>query len=286
VAASKGSFTSEQAVWAQRHLDKADTSKLDPDTTYIAEIIYPENRIVVNYGDRRDLVLLAAYRPDGSERPLAAAAEDWDGVGSVVRTYDWREPFAVLAGMGEGNRLLDGGDATGTDAEGWVIRFAGGVRTKVKISEYVSLHYRLTSVGPRDIWRALGVDRNPQATSTQLAQALGVQPNEAEGLRRRTGGALAPLLENVPDEYDQWVRGVCADLEARAAELTERIEAGHRDLAHLAGDRGAYARAAKDFDGFVRAGMFLLLDGRPVALHAWRAVKPEGSSPFREDDEA
>lgn len=286
VAASKGSFTSEQAEWAQRYVDKADTSALDPATTYIAEIVYPENRIVVNYGDRRDLVLLAAYRADGSERPLADAAKDWDGIGSVVRTYDWRESFTALAGMGEGNRLLDGGDATGTDAEGWVIRFASGLRTKVKISEYVSLHYRLTSVGPRDIWRALGVDRNPAATPAQLAQALGIQPNEAEGLRRRSGGALAPLLENVPDEYDQWVRSVCADLETRAADLAGRIAAGHRELAHLAGDRGAYARAAKDHDGFVRAGMFLLLDGRPTALHVWRAIKPEGSSPFREDDEA
>jgi RNA ligase len=187
--------------------------------------------------------------------------------------------------MGEGNRHLDGDAATGTDAEGWVIRFAGGVRTKVKLSEYVSLHFRLTSVGPRDVWRALGVDRNPQATSVQLAQALGIQPNEAEGLRRRPGGALAPLLENMPDEYDQWVRGVCDALTARADKLTGRIEAAHRDLAHLAGDRGAYARAAKDVEGFVRAGMFLLLDGRPIALHVWRAVKPEGGDPFRADDE-
>jgi RNA ligase len=78
---------------------------------------------------------------------------------------------------------------------------------------------------------------------------------------------------------------VCADLEARAVELTERIEAAHRDLAHLAGDRGAYARAAKDVEGFVRAGMFLLLDGRPIAMHVWREVKPEATAGFRDDDE-
>jgi len=78
---------------------------------------------------------------------------------------------------------------------------------------------------------------------------------------------------------------VCDELKARAAELTAAIEDGHRSLAHLAGDRGAYARAAKDFDGFVRAGMFLLLDGRPIVMHVWRAVKPEATEAFRDDDE-
>jgi hypothetical protein len=31
--------------------------------------------------------------------------------------------------------------------------------------------------------------------------------------------------------------------------------------------------------------MFLVLDGRPLGLHVWRTLKPEGSTPFREDDE-
>ncbi|MCZ0978435.1 RNA ligase [Streptomyces diastatochromogenes] len=75
--ASKGSFTSGQATWAQRRLDAADTTGLTPGTTYLAEMLYPGNRIVVNYGERRDLVLLAAFGPDGTETPLAEAAEGW-----------------------------------------------------------------------------------------------------------------------------------------------------------------------------------------------------------------
>ncbi|MET9842806.1 hypothetical protein ABZZ01_34320, partial [Streptomyces virginiae] len=71
--ASKGSFISAQAVWAQRRLDGADTAALHPGTTYLAEILYPQNRIVVDYGDRRDLVLLAAFGLDGTEVPLAEA---------------------------------------------------------------------------------------------------------------------------------------------------------------------------------------------------------------------
>src|SRR5690349_3870846 len=59
--ASKGSFISTQATWGQRHLDARDTSALVPGVTYLAEVLYPQNRIVVDYGDRRDLVLLAAF---------------------------------------------------------------------------------------------------------------------------------------------------------------------------------------------------------------------------------
>jgi RNA ligase len=286
-AASKGSFISEQAEWAQRWIDAADTAELDPDVTYLAEIVYPENRIVVNYGDRRDLVLLAAYRADGSELPLAEAAKAWAGVGSVVRTFDWADTFGVLAALGDSSAHLDGAEASGTDAEGWVIRFADGVRAKIKISAYVRLHKTLTGVGPRDIWRALGVQLHPHATAKQISQAVGLQLNEVEGLRRTPGGPLAPLLDNVPDEFDAWVRSVCDDLTARAAELAGRIEAAHREITHLAADRGGYARAAKEraAEPVVRAGMFLLLDGRPLDLHVWRALKPEGSDPFRDDDE-
>jgi RNA ligase len=286
-AASKGSFVSDQATWAQRRLGRMDTSGLDPAVTYLAEVVYPENRIVVNYGDRRDLVLLAAYLPDGSELPLPEAAKAWDGIGSVARTFDWDDAFSVLAAMADANAHLDGADATGTDAEGWVIRFASGVRTKAKLSEYVRLHHTLTSVGPRDIWRALGVQLHPDATAKQISQAVGLQPNEVEGLRRAPGGPLAPLLDNVPDEFDVWVRGVCDELTAHADELAGRIEAAHRELAHSASDRGAYARAAKakDLDRVVRAGMFLLLDGRPLGLHVWRTLKPEASIPFRDDEE-
>jgi len=283
--ASKGSFISDQAAWAQRYLDAADTSALDPSVTYLAEIIYPENRIVVNYGDRRDLVLLAAFRADGTELPLRQAAPAWQGIGTVVRTYDWTDTFGVLAALAEKNQHLNGAEATGTDAEGWVIRFASGVRTKTKLTGYVSLHHRLTNITPRHIWRALGMQRYPQATDKQIAQALGMQPNEVVGMRRIPGGPLAPLLADVPDEYDAWVRAVCDDLTARADALAAKIEDAHRSLAHLAGDRGAFARAAKDFDGFVRSGMFLLLDGRPIAMHVWREVKPEAGEAFRDDDE-
>jgi RNA ligase len=64
--ATKGSLGSEQAKWAVRWITAHDLSCLDKETTYLAEALYPENRIVVHY-QHTGLVLLGASRGDGSE---------------------------------------------------------------------------------------------------------------------------------------------------------------------------------------------------------------------------
>ncbi|MBT2453381.1 T4 RnlA family RNA ligase [Streptomyces sp. ISL-86] len=280
--ASKGSFISEQATWAQRRLDGKDTSGLVPGVTYLAEILYPQNRIVVDYGDRRDLVLLAAFGRDGAEVPLAGAAAHWQGIGSVVTVWP-AMPLAELIALTESNTLPGGGTATGTDAEGFVLRFASGVRAKAKISEYVRLHKVLTGVTERDIWRGHGIQRFAGLPAKQLAQGLNctVADIEASG-----GKPLDALLEQVPDEFDTWVREVIARLEDEATRLERAIDEAFQGLAHLTGDRGAFARAAKALpDRWIRAAMFLRLDDRSTDLVVWRHIRPETADPFTTDEE-
>ncbi|MFB6529912.1 RNA ligase [Streptomyces sp. NPDC056399] len=280
--ASKGSFTSVQATWAQRRLDAADTAGLTPGVTYLAEILYPGNRIVVNYGDRRDLVLLAAFDRDGTEVPLAEAATGWQGVGSVVRTWPAMD-LAELVALTESNTLPDGHRATGTDAEGFVLRFASGRRAKAKLAEYVRLHKVLTGVTERDIWRGHGIQRFAALPAGELAKGLGcsVAEVEADG-----GKPLDALLEQVPDEFDAWVREVIGGLEAAAAERERAVDEAYARLAHLAGDRGAFARVAAGVpDRGLRAALFLRLDGRPTDLLLWRQLRPEATDPFAHDQE-
>lgn len=280
--ASKGSFTSTQATWAQRRLDGRDTSALVPGTTYLAEILYPQNRIVVDYGDRRDLVLLAAYGADGTEVPLAEAAAHWQGIGSVVKVWP-AMPLDELLALTESNTLPGGGDATGTDAEGFVLRFASGVRAKAKIAEYVRLHKVLTGVTERDIWRGHGIQRFAGLPVKQVAQGLNCTVAE---LDRAGGKPLDALLEQVPDEFDHWVRAVIERLEAEAARLETAVDEAFAALGHLTGDRGAFARAAKELrDGRVRSAVFLRLDGKSTEILSWRQVRPEASDPFTTDEE-
>ncbi|MFD0265254.1 RNA ligase [Streptomyces sp. NPDC127106] len=280
--ASKGSFISTQAVWAQRRLDGRDTSALVPGTTYLAEILYPQNRIVVDYGDRRDLVLLAAFGPDGTEVPLAEAAGHWEGIGSVVTLWP-AMPIDELVALTEASTMPGGRAATGTDAEGFVLRFASGVRAKAKLSEYVRLHKVLTGVTERDIWRSHGIQRFAGLPAKQVAQALGCTLAEVEA---SGGKPLDALLEQVPDEFDAWVRAVIDRLEDEAARREQAIDEAFGRLAPLASDRGAFARAAKALpDSGIRAAAFLRLDNRPTELVVWRHVRPQASDPFTTDEE-
>lgn len=280
--ASKGSFVSVQATWAQRLLDAKDTSGLVPGVTYLAEILYPENRIVVDYGDRRDVVLLAAFAKDGTEIALAEAAVGWRGIGSVV-TVRPAVPLAELLAMTEGNRLPGGLTATGTDAEGFVLRFASGVRAKAKFAEYVRLHKVLTGVTERDIWRGHGIQRFAGLPAKQVAQALNCS---AEDVVASAGRPLDALLEQVPDEFDAWVRGVVAGIDKQVEDRERAIDEAFRSLAHLAGDRGAFARAVRELpDAALRPAMFQRLDGRPTVLVTYRSTRPEAADPFKNDEE-
>jgi RNA ligase len=145
----------------------------------------------------------------------------------------------------------------------------------------------LTGITERDIWRYLGIQRFAGRTPKLVAKALGCPVTEVTALADGGKGPLDALLEQVPDEFDAWVRGVAARLERQATAMDAAADDAFKLIAHLGLDRGEFARAAQHIeDRSVRAAMFLRLDGRDADLHLWRAVKPEASDPFKTDDEA
>ena len=137
--ATRGSFVSPQAERATEILRrKYGHVQLDDSLTYLFEIIYPENRIVVDYGGMEDLILLAAIETaTGAERPL-------DDIGfPLVKRYDGMTQFGELMAQQDGAR------------EGFVVRFQSGQRVKIKFDEYKRLHRILTGISPKAIWEAL-----------------------------------------------------------------------------------------------------------------------------------
>lgn len=144
--ATRGSFISDQAVHASAILIEkygGITSKLDRSLTYLFEIIYPQNRIVIDYGDKDDLVLLAVIdNLTGDERQLP------DIGFPVVKKYDGITDFKLLKYLEEENQ------------EGFVIRFKSGLRAKVKFAEYLRLHRIVTGVSNVVIWEHLAEGRS------------------------------------------------------------------------------------------------------------------------------
>jgi len=139
--ATRGSFGSEQAQKATEMLHTTYAhalSQLDKKSTYLFEIIYPENRIVVDYGKDEKLVLLAIIdTKTGVELPLK-------NVGfPIVKHYDGVQDLTKLETLQQDNK------------EGFVVKFKSGYRLKVKFEEYVRIHRIVTQVSSVNIWEYL-----------------------------------------------------------------------------------------------------------------------------------
>lgn len=140
--ATRGAFASDQANWATDWwADHHGYTEIPDDQTWLFEIIYPENRIVVNYGNRRELVLLAVIdNATGRDLPIP---ESWTG--AVASRFDQDTVDALVASVHEPQNF-----------EGFVLRYPStGQRVKVKLDEYVRLHRVLTQCSSRDIWELL-----------------------------------------------------------------------------------------------------------------------------------
>lgn len=139
--ATRGSFDSEQAIHGTEILHKKYShifSKLDRTKTYLFEIIYPGNRIVIDYGKYDDLVLLSIRETEtGKDLPLK------DIGFPLVKRYDGEKDFSKLKKLNKDNE------------EGFVIIFKSGLRVKIKFEEYVRLHRILTNVSNKSIWELL-----------------------------------------------------------------------------------------------------------------------------------
>ena len=120
-----GSLTSEQALHATQKLQEIDFT-IPRGYNFIVEIIYPENRIVTNYGDRDDLILLGATNNYGHWISPEELHSYWNG--TIV---DYKK--------GTVNELLNSKDPEDT-REGFVARLNNGLMVKMKYPYYLTLH--------------------------------------------------------------------------------------------------------------------------------------------------
>lgn len=175
--ATRGSLRSEQSAWATRFLqENYPLADLPDELTLIFEILYPENRIIVDYHGRRDLVLLAARnRHIGTWLPFAPAVTD------LAARYGFALPKVYpFADLSEIIGLLGTLD---TSEEGYVVEFSDGQRFKFKGSRYLELSRLISGLSYKSVLRAMA------------------------------GGVLETLLQSIPEEFLDQTRGWVAEIE-------------------------------------------------------------------------
>jgi len=266
VMATRGSFVSEQAI---KGLDVV-KSKYNLDSWmkeygYLVEIIYPENRIVVEYDEEKVVFLSVVLNESYTWEPTddtelhwttACAVLNANGVkkDDIVKTeqhFNYSEElFTSLKEKNEENK------------EGFVLRFQpGNLRVKIKFEEYVRLHKLMTQISTYDIWEHL-----------------------------KEGKDILEILNNVPDEFDKWIKETANTIRYHHYMVGERCGKTHDYFRY-----GKYSDrdpqpTKKEFAEHVQKNvnknlhgiMFAIWDGKrdKVDELTWKLIKPKYSKPF------
>lgn len=191
--ATRGSFDSEQARHATRVFRTRYAGRFTPpsDRTVLFEIVYPGNRIVLDYGDLDDLILLGAVEIATGRSHGPAAVPDWPG--PVVESFGYATLAEALAAPPRDNR------------EGLVVHFTvPDTRVKIKYAEYVRLHRIVTGLNPRVVWEAM--------VGGRLDELLEPLPDEfhawATGIAAGLTARVDALTAEVEREFQRTVAGL------------------------------------------------------------------------------
>lgn len=152
--ATRGSFTSDQAIkateiWRKKYAQhEIMMHYVSAPVTYLVEIIYPENRVVVDYKDREELVLLGVIYLFGYPKFLD----------SGYRNLEWEanELHMPLAPKYELTieKMIELKDSLSANEEGFIIRFKNGKRLKIKGTEYLNVHRVLHGLSDKAKFKA------------------------------------------------------------------------------------------------------------------------------------
>jgi RNA ligase len=240
--ATRGSFSSDQAIEATAILHekyKRDFPNFLEDNTYLFEIIYPENRIVVDYKGQRDLVLLGAVnkRYGYYLGPGEAQGElMWNG--PVAETFQFKDFADVLANWPhrEGK-------------EGIVVR-SGNKMVKLKQPDYLELHKLVTNATPLNVWRQL-----------------------------KEGHSGFAIVSNFPDEFHDYIWDMAQPLEKAFETRLAEIMKGYSYMMDTYAsygegefNRGRFARLIKNSPD--KRYYFMLLDNKSIRTVLWQELRP------------
>jgi RNA ligase len=244
IIATRGSFTSDQAVKAREILNsKYIVESIPKGYATLFEIIYPENRIVVDYGDEEKLVVLGmTSRVSGKEMDYNSLLNVHNESGmSVVKKYDGINDYKQLKEKIENNQ------------EGFVVKFTNGQRIKIKGLEYLRLHKIMTNLSTTAVWEVLS-----------------------------NGDNIENLLKDVPDEFYKKIKTYEENLKYGFFQISERAGKLHDGFRYGKYNDRESEPTKKEFAEFVlkqdkvlQPVMFTIWDKKPYGHIIWNLLKPE-----------
>jgi RNA ligase len=225
--ATRGSFDGEQATWATDFLNANYPMGgfLPNEYTLLFEIVYPENRIVVDYGHLEELFLLAARnRFTGEYLPF------FPDVYEIAQEFGF--PLPQVYDFNRIEDIIAATDTLSAEHEGWVVEFSRGQRFKFKGDRYKELHRIVTNASLKRV---------------------------VESIR---DGRYYEMIAGVPDEFlrqiKEWKQQVDAKVQEVRNATMQAFDAAPKET------RKEFALWSRENHPNLMPYLFLMLDDRPI----------------------
>jgi RNA ligase len=249
--ATRGSFHSEQAEWATNWLRRFHPRLQLPKThTLLSEIIYKENKIVVDY-DFEGLVVLGAVNMETGKESPRADLKPYCVTMGLPLVKEYKTSLEKTLREDENNR------------EGYVLHYPStGLKVKVKFETYKTLHSLLTQMNPRSIWELL-----------------------RDGQGDTINGWLADPI--MPETFKKWVSDTAnglnkqfSDIHMKVLDIFESKPNLDPFMPYKESRKAMAAYFTKEEFRQYSGLLFACLDSKSINHMIWKMIEPSGSTTF------
>lgn len=252
IFSTRGSFESDQCKKGTEIYMKSfgDSCMESKGNTHLFEVIYPENRIVVDYGNSEKLIFLGAICNEDGHTICGQWAEEisksYEDIGIHSAEFSEHDDIGKNFFSTTLENPID-------NTKGFVIHWLqDDMRVKLKFDEYVRLHRILTGVTKKRIWEM-----------------------------RRNGDDIGELLENVPDEFFKEVKETVREFQSKYIFIEEAGKTAYEFARGLSRRHAAKITMERcrgypePFGSAIKSVVFKLLDNREYSDVIWKALKPK-----------
>lgn len=244
---TRGSFTSDQAIKGKEILEKYRTDKFVKGFTYLVEIIYPGNKIVLDYGNEEKFIFLSIIDKDGIEFNWYTSKAFFHSAeipGSDIINTDYYDLNKLNIEEIKKQNLKN--------KEGYVLRFyPSNFRMKIKFEDYVRLHKLKSNLTDKFVWECL-------STNTEIP------------------------LDNIPDEWDKELKrkigyfkiNYCR-IEQYVGKLFDYKMWGKYNDKEPITNKKEYAEWVFTVEKMFQPILFKMFDRKPYDDIIWKILKPK-----------